>query len=394
MKFKSVISINTYLSIIIILIIFGIYLSFIGGYGSDEDTLPMIYVFERRLFDGAFVSSRFTSYPIPEIGIGFLAYYLGSWATNLATFFFHIIGLMLIYFSLEKKYELERLYLFLILGLSSPVLFFDNLEPIDYSWAFFFFSLGLFFYKKKFFELAILVFAFSVGCRLNFIIFVILSIMFFKHNIDIGRNKKIILCICTFVISGLFYLPVWFDNSFSLNWISAARPTDQGFIGLLARFSYKTWLAIGIIQFFILIIYFYKIFNLKKQVVVTNFLNILIVANLFLFLYIPAEISYLQPAIIFVYLILIFNYNKNLILVIILLNFLNWAIDIKFLKFNYVDNSKCAPKNAISASFDPKITKGAIYNYFETRKNINCWINDKTERGKRILKGQSIKISK
>ena len=63
---------NYLLSIFIVLIVlYGFYLCFIGGFGSDEDTLPMIYVFESRLFDGKFVSSRFTSYPIPEIGIGF-----------------------------------------------------------------------------------------------------------------------------------------------------------------------------------------------------------------------------------------------------------------------------------------------------------------------------------
>ena len=65
------------LSFLILLIIsFGFYLCFVGGYGSDEDTLPMIYVFEQRLLYGEFASSRFTSYPIPEIGLGFLAYFL------------------------------------------------------------------------------------------------------------------------------------------------------------------------------------------------------------------------------------------------------------------------------------------------------------------------------
>ena len=74
--------------IILAILIFGVYCCFVGGYGSDEDTLPMIYVFEAKLADGRFVSSRFTGYPIPEIGLGFLAYYLGSCATNLSTYLF------------------------------------------------------------------------------------------------------------------------------------------------------------------------------------------------------------------------------------------------------------------------------------------------------------------
>ena len=92
-----------YVFILSILIIFGFYLCFIGGYGSDEDTLPMIYVFESRLFEGKFVSSRFTSYPVPEIGIGFLSYYFGSWAANSVTFLLHIAGLSFIFLSFFKK---------------------------------------------------------------------------------------------------------------------------------------------------------------------------------------------------------------------------------------------------------------------------------------------------
>ena len=85
--------IEKYLSgfIILSIILFGFYLCLIGGYGSDEDTLPMLYVFEARLADGRFVTSRFTSYPIPEIGIGFLSYFFGSFAANSATFLFHIL---------------------------------------------------------------------------------------------------------------------------------------------------------------------------------------------------------------------------------------------------------------------------------------------------------------
>lgn len=383
---------NYLLSIFIVLIVlYGFYLCFIGGYGSDEDTLPMIYVFESRLFDGKFVSSRFTSYPIPEIGIGFLAYFFGSYAASSVTFIFYLIGLILIYFSFENKFNLQKLNLFLILSLSSPVLFFDNLEPIDYSWAFLFFSIGIFFYSRRIFEIAILAFAFSVGCRLNFIIFVLVAIFFFNHSNLINYKKRIILFICTFIISGLFYLPVWFDNGFGLNWITAARPVEQGIFGLLARFSYKTWLAFGLSQTFLILYIFYRIFKSNVKLEKYKFLFLLIISNLLLFLYIPAELSYLQPAIIGTYLIIIQTFKKKLILIIIFLNFMSWGVNLQILKINYKDNSLCAPKQAISASLDIKFTKGAIHNYFDTRKMINCWINDSTERGKRILNGQPTK---
>ena len=84
-------------SIILILLSLAIYLSFIGGYGSDEDTLPMIYVFESKLFTGKFVSSRFTGNPVAEIGIGF---YLIFWQYSYEhyTFFLFVLGLIIFYF--------------------------------------------------------------------------------------------------------------------------------------------------------------------------------------------------------------------------------------------------------------------------------------------------------
>ena len=90
-------------TIVSFFIIFGIYLCFIGGYGSDEDTLPMIGVFLGILEGGNFMTSRFTGYPVAEMGIGFLAVFFGSFVTNLVTFLNLIIGLTFFYLSFEKK---------------------------------------------------------------------------------------------------------------------------------------------------------------------------------------------------------------------------------------------------------------------------------------------------
>lgn len=376
--------------LILLFILVGFYLCYIGGYGSDEDTLPMIYVFEARLADGRFVTSRFTSYPIPEIGIGFLSYFFGSFAANSVTYFFHLLSLFFIYFSFQKKIDFEKLKLFLILSLSSPILFFENLEPMDYSWAFLFFSVGTFFFSKKIFELAILSFGFAIGCRINFVLFILLFIYFYNFSENINFKKRSLIFLNTFIIGGLFYLPVWFDNSFNLNWITSARPVEQGLLGLFARFSYKSVMTFGIIQFFLIIylltkLKFNKNFDLKLLLILT-------ISNFALFLYIPAEKSYLQPAIIFLNLILIDKIKKNILVLLILLNLTSWIISYDFLKIEHKDNSLCGPKHAVSASFEFNFTKGAVKNFYDTRKMILCWINTDTERGKRIAEGKSTKV--
>jgi hypothetical protein len=384
--------IDKYLSnfIVLLFILFGFYLCYIGGYGSDEDTLPMIHVFEARLADGRFVTSRFTSYPIPEIGIGFLSYFFGSFVVNSVTYLFHLIGLFLIFFSFQKKIDLDKLKLFLILSLSSPILFFENLEPMDYSWAFLFFSIGAFFFSKRIFEISILGFGFAIGCRINFVIFVLLFIYFYNFKENINFKKRVLIFLNTFIIGGLFYLPIWYDNSFNLNWITAARPIDQGILGLFARFSYKSIMTFGIIQFLLILYFFikskfYKDTDLKLLIILT-------VSNFVLFFYIPAEKSYLQPAIIFLNLILIKKLTKNYLIILILLNFLSWFISYDFLKIEYKDNSKCTPKHAIAASFEFNFTKGAVKEFYDSREMILCWVNINTERGKRIAEGKSTRV--
>ena len=385
---------NRFLYLLIFsLVLFGFYLCFIGGYGSDEDTLPMIYVFEARLRDGTFISSRFTGNPVPEIGIGFLSYYFGSWAANSFTFLFHLIGIILIYLAFNKKLEINKFNLYVILCLSSPILFFDNLEPIDYSWAFLFFAIGTYFFSKKHFELAILAFAFCVGSRLNFLIFCFAVVFFFNFYEKIDIKKKLIICFNIFIISGLFYLPVWFYWGFGLEWLTAARPLEQGLFGLFARFSYKTWIAFGLLQTFVIIYFIFKNFkNFKlKQ---NQLIIILIIINLLIFFYIPAELSYLQPAIIFLYLFLIKEFNRKIIFTLILLNFLNWGFNIQILEIKHRDSDPCSSKQALSASFVLKLEPGNIEKFYKTRNMINCWITDKNERGKRILEGKSTKIPK
>ena len=94
---------NLEILICFLIILLGIYLCLISGYGSDEDTLPMIGVFQGILKNGIIMSSRFTGYPVAELGIGFLAHYFGSWATNIFTFAFFIIGVTFFYLSIDTK---------------------------------------------------------------------------------------------------------------------------------------------------------------------------------------------------------------------------------------------------------------------------------------------------
>ena len=122
-----------------------------------------------------------------------------------------------------------------------------------------------------------------------------------------------------------------------------------------------------------------------------NFLILFILSNLLIFFYIPAELSYLQPAIIFFYFFIIKNFNQKIIYSFIVLNFISWFININYLEIKYEKDGICEPKNAIAARFNISLEQGYIEKYLNTRSMINCWIYTDDEKSRRIASGQALK---
>lgn len=379
-----------YLNYFLLLFLFflGFYLCLIGGYGSDEDTLPMIGVFINFLKNGNFMTSRFTGYPVAEFGLGFLSYYLGSFYANLFTFLFFIIGSSIFFVTIEKKFNLDEIIFFLLILLSNPFLYFDNLEPMDYSWAFLFFALGGFFFSKKFTELACIFFGICIGTRINFAPFIILFILFFHTDLD-RIKKKFIIIFCSLFVGSLFYLPVWIHSSLSFDWLRAGRP-DDGILLLFSRFFYKTTISIGLIQFLIIIFYFLKNIQFQK---LTNFrfLYYIIFANLIIFLWIPAEVSYLQPMLICTYYLCYKLFKKFFIYLILFLNLTSWLLNFDIVHITYKNNDICSPKQAVAANFNIHFVDGFFFRYLESRKLIECWVDKESDYGQKIISGSSLK---
>ena len=110
---------------------------------------------------------------------------------------------------------------------------------MDYSWALLTLFMGSYFLKKNLFELAI-VFFWNINRNKNIFPSFCLDFNLFFKNSNLKFPRRNYLFICSFFIGGLFYLPFWFENNLSLHWLYAVTPSDQGTIGLIARFFYKT----------------------------------------------------------------------------------------------------------------------------------------------------------
>ena len=372
--------------LIILLVSFGASLAVKANYGADNDTYGMLFTFDSLISGNGYSPSRFTGYPVAELLIGAVSFQFGSWLANLGSFSLICIAFIFLYKSLNKDNFDFRFALFFALCVTNPVLFFDNLAPMDYSIAIFFFSLGLFFLKKNDQLFSILFFGISIGSRPNFLFFCLAAIFFLKSSTVSSAWRKLYLASATIFIGSLFYFPIWFESGLGVSWITAVQPLNQGYVGIISRFIYKTWMAVGLIVF-PLVLYLLKTnFSKLRKIEDLNFIFIFITVNLVIYLSIPADRSYLQPALIFLCFLVSFLSVKN-ILFILTLNLISWVILIMPFNFTFKSNNPCDPIEVIGARLSPHLEAGEYFIYMSGQNKSVCFQDYVKNRSKELISG-------
>lgn len=380
------------LALILLLILFvsGVVLAVTSNYGSDNDTYGMLRTYLQLKNGQGYVPSRFTGYPVAEIGIGFIAYYFGSWLNNLVSFLFFIVAAILIYRSLTDNKINFSFITFLILILSNPVLFFDNIAPMDYSWSLLFFSLGLYFLKEKEVVLTTLFFGISIGTRPNFLIFCAVAIIFFKHEVRISNSAKMTMMFATAFIGSLFYIPIWFNSGLGFEWLTAARPLGQGYQGLIARFVYKSWMATGL---FVLPLAVYLLNKFRSRLTLEKnikVIQVLIISNLLIYLYIPADRSYLQLSLVLILFLISLNFSRVLGAVVVL-NLISWFVYMNPISIIFKSNNPCDFIEAVDVKLEPNLSKGELFLYKEGQQEFTCYQDDILNNYEKLKLGSKLR---
>jgi hypothetical protein len=372
---------------LIVLILIGIYFCIINNYGWDWDTYAMIESYLNILEDGRYVRSRGAGYLVPEIGIGFLSYYLGSFSVNFLSFSFLIIGIIFIYKSLIKNLEKyisfdnkkhnQTLIIFLLICLTNHVVFKDSTIPMDYSWSFLFYSMGFFFITRKQIELSLIFFSLSFGSRFNFIVFILPTILFVNQSF-INNKKKLFATLVIMTFGGLFYLPSWLQSSFSLsfifssNWYNSFKSAPVLSLEEFVRFSHKVISALGLL--FSIIIFCVFFFNRKKfSIIFKNYKIPIILAliNLIVFFFFPWEPSFLWMLIFVLNFILVTFCDKKILYLLIFINLFTWFCQVKIIEVNYM-NEGCL-KHPIQAKLKINFEKGFILTFPERKEHTKCY---------------------
>jgi hypothetical protein len=387
-----------------ILIIFGILISSIVGYGDDLDFTGLIFSFINVLENGVYTPSRFYGSPLAELIIGFFAYFFGgkiSAFLNYVLFIFSLNFLFAYYYNDKNHSFSSTKKKFFILCITNPVLIFDGVNPSDFTLALFFFSLGLFLLKTRFKLFSSILFACSIACRANFAAFVIIILIseFFLNKNNKKLNDKILFLINTIIITCLFYLPVTIVNKFNFNYISNPAGPELEFLSLFPRFIYKFYLVFGVYNsILLLIIFILSLITLKKKNLKNFFINehnliLIFITNTIIFFFIPTKTAIISLAIILFYILLVKNFNKKILFTIIFFNILYWLVSYQFLEIRYKNTEKCAPIEAIDAKLTFIIQKGFLLQKIDNlsnRKTCNSSTFNNLSESQKYLRGEKL----
>ena len=392
--------------------IFGIFIAYDRSSNfSDGDAYSLINSYLGFFIDGNTYSPSRGAYghPIPEILIGFISFNFGTKISNIMCFLLFTLSIILFHKSFLRGRK--SIHLFVLLILSNSYLFLENSSSVDYPIALFFLSAGFYLLKKQKYLLSSILFGVTIASRVNFLIFIYPSLLFFFFQEIKNRKFKnlIVSFLITTIVGLIFYYNLFHLHNFSFEFLEIPFIKDNnnnstGWYGgpklefntLFPRFIYKTYLIIGIFSILLFLIFLKDVIKKIKLNEIDNVILLFIIfINLFLFWFMPAKILLINPFIIVTY-ILFFKYLDNKkIYFLIFFNFIQWFIFYDIAKIEYKEKDICAARKAINYNFELSFKKGTVLQYLTEKKDMTeCYSIYMGIYSENFKKGKPLKISR
>ena len=358
-----------------------------SGYGDNIDNYGMLRAWQAMLIDGKYVPSRFQGNLPSEIVLGFFASLFGPIGSNSVSLVASLSALGIAGILLNRiEQGALRIGLALATVAVNPYWLRASLTSMDYVHPIPLYLGAILLTLRGLPFIAVIFFALAGGVRISYapLGFLTLCLLHWQKD-ESGSRQQLIECLCTFiVITGLIYVPVWITSHLSLSFLTSARPTEQGFTGIAARFVYKLIYLYGLAGTLVVVaILINQLFHRNKagQAVgeASKFeftIYIIIIFHLILFLYIPVRIEYLLPLLLcFAALCVIWKVNNVALIILACLEVSYWFVNVDLLRIQYASNDPCAAVVALGAGFQPHRTEGVLIRNIEGKTNEYCYSN-------------------
>lgn len=339
-------------------------------YGANLDNYGMLHAWQLMISKGIYEPSRFQGNLPSELAMGYLASLLGPIGANGLSLILSLISavfIALLFLIVERTYLLVGLTVATIVA--NPFWAMAATTSMDYNHPIPLYLGGLLLLLSGNRSLAAVSFAVAAGIRISYAPMGLAAIIWPMANEF--RTKKGYLyfepLIVFLSVFALIYLPVFISSHLSLSFLASARPTEQGLLGLLARFSYKSIYLYGVVGTITvasaLILSRKQIFlrqpDLRQRDVLRLACLAAILFNLVMFLYIPVRIQYLMPVLFAVAGLLLLGRTQPWLLSLIVVAELSyWFISIDVLEVKHRYSDPCMAVQALEARFAPHIAPG------------------------------------
>lgn len=355
-----------------------------NGYGDNLDNYRMLRSWQQMVLHGLYQPSRFQGNLPSELALGFGASQLGPLGTSLISGLAGVASLFLAW-RILARFVAPRTAAWALLPVAvNPYWVLASCTAMDYVHPLPFYLLGLLMLLEQRVIVAVLALGLAAGIRISFLP-VGLMTLGFAYSYDRTQRRLLIeALVAFFVITGLIYVPAWISAHLGLSFLSSDRPTSQGFAGMFVRFLYKSIYLYGLPGAAIvtgIVLWRLRAAKTAQESIAERRLVAaaltLIALHLLLFLYIPARVQYLLPAMFgFAALCAVWRVHRTALLGLAVAQCCYWFVSVDLLQIDHASNSPCYGVKATQAQLAPHFGPGVLSPLWrggETDENLPCF---------------------
>jgi len=379
------------LAVLFYALIWGVWIVF-HGYGYDNgDAYRLLNTWQVLLSEKRYVPSRSVGYIVAEISHGFAASLGGPLLSNLVTVSFSFVGFFALA-GIGRYFEIRAFLPIAAAFFANGAAVVDSSTTTDFMIALGLFSAGFYLLTVDEDVGGIVLMGASAGARMSYIFVALITVFFvlrFRERVlrkDVHVRTYLLYLLSTIFVAGLLYLPVWVQDGLQFDWLNSVRPTEQGFLGLAARWAYKTVMFVSV--FGVLGAVAGAVFDRKyksEPIVIGDeaaksrrtwffyYCTAIVVFHILLYLYIPNKADYLLPALLFGAFILEAFGFRFVLIGLTIGELISGLVAIAPLKISYEDLDPCVGILANGATFSPHFSAGPlISNEMDRPENTKC----------------------
>lgn len=343
-----------------------------SGFGADNDTYLMLGTWDRLIHHGSYSPSRFQGSPLAELSIGALSEVGGQWLSAAMSIALAALAVWSLFDLAQRRLgnRSDAVLLAAILA-STPVFLVAATTSHDYIYGLALFLAGWNAQERGIDQRFVaLILAMATLGRFSYVPLGVVVLLAGPPPRP-QRERTLSTALYAIVIA-VGYAPAYLGAGRSFNIFTADRPTGQGLVGLIGRAVVKPTLLFGLVGMVLLAVVIVVAVVRgragRSGTAGERWLLVMIAISVAMWVWLPAEPSYLLPALAIVLVWLarveVVRAVRPVLLVwLVTLLSLAW-IEPHVFRFTYADtDGLCLGDEAVDFSFDPHVTRGQLLAY-------------------------------